>query len=125
MPETQSPLNSHHVVLQALVKARANTEVLTANVRELRPALIPISGAPYPKCLKSVLDAGLDINSKLREVHSFHALGIAARSGNVEICRVLLDHGTCKEFDDDSALIHAVRADNVEIVEEKKKKGGD
>ncbi|KLP12329.1 ankyrin 1 [Fusarium fujikuroi] len=106
----------HHVVFQALVKARANTEVLTANVRELRPALIPISGAPYPKCLKSVLDAGVDINSKLREVHSFHALGIAARSGHVEICRMLLEHGTCKEFDDDSALIHAARADNVEIV---------
>ncbi|KAH7473314.1 hypothetical protein FOMA001_g12560 [Fusarium oxysporum f. sp. matthiolae] len=106
----------HHVVFQALVKAGANTEVLTANVRELRPALIPISGAPYPKCLKSVLDAGLDINSKLREAHSFHALGIAARSGHVKICRMLLDHGTCKEFDDDSALIHATRANNIEIV---------
>ncbi|KAF5722036.1 ankyrin 1 [Fusarium mundagurra] len=106
----------HHAVLQALVKAGAKTEVLTANVRELRPALIPIVGAPYPKCLKSVLDAGVDINSKLREVHSFHALGIAARSGYVEICRMLLDHGTCKEFDDDSALIHAVRANNIEIV---------
>jgi ankyrin repeat protein len=106
----------HHAVLQVLVKARANTEVLTANVRELRPALIPIVGAPYPKCLKSVLDAGVDINSKLREVHSFHALGIAARSGHVEICRMLLDHGTCKEFDDDSALIHAARANNIEIV---------
>nr|RBR01853.1 hypothetical protein FVER53263_11220 [Fusarium verticillioides] len=106
----------HHAVLQALVKAGANTEVLTANVRELRPALIPIVGAPYPKCLKSVLDAGVDINSKLREVHSFHALGIAARSGHVEICRMLLDHGTCKEFDDDSALIHAARANNIEIV---------
>ncbi|RKK12755.1 hypothetical protein BFJ66_g2615 [Fusarium oxysporum f. sp. cepae] len=106
----------HHVVFQTLVKAGANTEVLTANVKELRPALIPISGAPYPKCLKSVLDAGLDINSKLREIHSFHALGIAARSGHVEICRMLLDHGTCKEFDDDSALIHATRANNLEIV---------
>ncbi|EWZ35178.1 hypothetical protein FOZG_11211 [Fusarium oxysporum Fo47] len=106
----------HHVVFQALVKAGTNTEVLTANVRELRPALIPISGAPYPKCLQSVLDAGLDINSKLREAHSFHALGIAARSGHVKICRMLLDHGTCKEFDDDSALIHATRANNIEIV---------
>ncbi|KAF4499814.1 ankyrin 1 [Fusarium agapanthi] len=106
----------HHAVFQALVKAGANTEVLTANVRELRPALIPISGAPYPKCLKSVLDAGLDINSKLREVHAFHALGIAARLGHVEICRMLLDHGTCKEFDDDSSLIHAARANNLEIV---------
>ncbi|KAF4435613.1 ankyrin 1 [Fusarium acutatum] len=106
----------HHAVFQALVKAGANTEVLTTSVRELRPALIPISGAPYPKCLKSVLDAGVDINSKLRDVHSFHALGIAARSGHVEICRMLLDHGTCKEFDDDSALIHAARANNVEIV---------
>ncbi|KAF5601075.1 ankyrin 1 [Fusarium pseudocircinatum] len=106
----------HHAVLQALIKAGPNTEVLTANVRELRPALIPIVGAPYPKCLKSVLDAGVDINSKLREVHSFHALGIAARSGHVEICRMLLDHGTCKEFDDDSALIHASRANNIEIV---------
>jgi ankyrin repeat protein len=106
----------HHAVFQALVKAGANTEVLTANVRELRPALIPISGAPYPQCLKSVLDAGLDINSKLREARSFHALGIAARSGHVEICRMLLDHGTCKEFDDDSALIHAARANNIEIV---------
>ncbi|KAF5691387.1 ankyrin protein 1 [Fusarium denticulatum] len=106
----------HHAVLQALIKAGANTDVLTANVRELRPALIPIVGAPYPKCLESVLDAGLDINSKLREVHSFHALGIAARSGHVEICRMLLDHGTCKEFDDDSALIHAARANNIETV---------
>ncbi|KAG4254421.1 hypothetical protein FPRO03_06761 [Fusarium proliferatum] len=106
----------HHAVFQALINAGANTEVLTANVRELRPALIPISGAPYPKCLKSVLDAGVDINSKLRETHAFHALGIAARSGHVEICRTLLDHGTCKEFDDDSALIHATRANNVETV---------
>ncbi|KAG5747480.1 hypothetical protein H9Q70_009843 [Fusarium xylarioides] len=106
----------HHAVFHALVKAGANTEVLTANVRELRPALIPIAGAPYPKCLKSVLDAGVDINSKLREIHSFHVLGIAARSGHAEICRMLLDHGTCKEFDDDSALIHAARANNIEIV---------
>ncbi|KAG5802751.1 hypothetical protein H9Q74_012333 [Fusarium xylarioides] len=106
----------HHAVFQALIKAGANTEVLTANVRELRPALIPIAGAPYTKCLKSVLDAGVDINSKLREVHSFHVLGIAARSGHVEICRMLLDHGTCKEFDDDSALIHAARANNNAIV---------
>ncbi|KAF4956060.1 hypothetical protein FGADI_4085 [Fusarium gaditjirri] len=106
----------HYAVFQALVKAGANTEVLTANVRELRPALIPISAAPYPKCLKSVLDTGLDINSKLRKVNSFHALGIAVRSGHVGICRMLLDHGTCKEFDDDSALIHAARANNVEIV---------
>ncbi|KAL9562989.1 hypothetical protein ACKAV7_012731 [Fusarium commune] len=106
----------HHAVFQALVKAGANTEVLTANVRELRPALIPISGAPYPKCLKSVLDAGLDINSKLRGFHPSHALGTAARSGHVEICRMLLDHGNCKEFDYDSALIHAARANNIEIV---------
>ncbi|KAF5630512.1 ankyrin 1 [Fusarium sp. NRRL 52700] len=106
----------HHAVVQALVKAGANTEVLTANVRELRPALIPISGAPYPKCLKFMLDAGVDINSKLRDFHSFHALGMAARLGHIEICRMLLDHGTCKEFDDDSALIHASRANNIEIV---------
>ncbi|KAF5680495.1 ankyrin 1 [Fusarium circinatum] len=106
----------HHAVFEALVKAGAKTEVLTANVRELRPALIPISGAPYPKCLKSILDAGVDINSKLREIHAFHALGLAARLGYVEICRMLLDHGTCKEFDDDSALIHASRANNLEIV---------
>ncbi|KAF9768913.1 hypothetical protein IL306_013723 [Fusarium sp. DS 682] len=112
-----------HAVFRALLGAGADKEVLTTNVRGNRAALIPLTGIAYPKCLRAALDFGVDLNQKLRDARPFNVLSIAARWAHVEVCRMLLEHGTCQESEEDPPLIHAARSGSTEIVEMLLKEG--
>ncbi|KAH8820739.1 ankyrin repeat-containing domain protein [Xylogone sp. PMI_703] len=80
------------------------------------PIFITPARAPFPKCLKLLINYGIDVNLKT-DFYPNSALGYAASKGNAEICRLLLESGAkANGTETERPIILAAQSGNRECI---------
>ena len=115
-PLMWASFNGHTAVVEYLIEHKAKVNALDVNGRN---ALMYASSGPFAETVGLLINKGSSVNVQ-GKLEGFTALMTAAAEGQLEVVRVLLQHGAdpaLKDEDDDTAESFALEKGHSAVVE--------
>lgn len=110
----RTPLHDVEKMNPAMVRVllAAGAEVDARSDGDYTPLQIAVMNDALPDGMKALLEAGADVNARIGKHEQYTILSVAAKKGQVENCRLFLEHGAevnAVDYHGKTALMDAVR----------------